>query len=212
MSAIAAELCETWKENHPECKYVLWDRKLLEEFIETQHPSFQKLLQSYTYDIQRIDVYKYLILYHYGGVYVDVDVENIKNVFDLFGSHDCYLSKEEDSPNPVIGNCFIACQPQSQFIAWLLSRLEEAIHNTPTELDKMNMVLRTTGPIFVTRTYSDFHQKKIVFLLSSCHVSPLLANESREMMRTGIMSPFIEDKMSKAHAVHYFFTTWLRES
>ena len=209
MPAVVVELCDTWKENHPECEYILWDRNLLHQFIKKYYYKYVYLLESYHYDIQRIDALKYFVLHHYGGVYVDVDSENIRNIFELLGEHDCYLSREQDNLTSVLGNSFIACQPQSQFVTWLLDRLEDAASNIPPELDKLNSVLRSTGPIFLTEAYTAFNAKEKVFLLSSCHLSPLSASESREMMRTGVMTEIIEDKMARSYAVHYYFTTWL---
>lgn len=176
--AIIAELCDTWRENHPGCEHRMWNRISLEQFIAEHHPQALPLLQGYPYDIQRIDVLKYFILHHYGGVYVDVDVENIKSVFKLFREHDCYLSYDDDTTS-IIGNCFIACQPGSTFMAWVLSQLETAASSTAAESDKMNTVLRSTGPIFMTQSYHAFADKDRVKVLPCRHVSPLVASESR---------------------------------
>ncbi len=52
----------------------LWTDEGIRSFLIRQYPEFLPVYDSYLYDIQRVDAARYLILYHYGGVYTDLDI------------------------------------------------------------------------------------------------------------------------------------------
>jgi len=60
---------------HKDWKVKLWTDSLLEDFIRSQYPWFFDTYASYEHNIQRVDAARYFILYHYGGVYLDLDID-----------------------------------------------------------------------------------------------------------------------------------------
>jgi hypothetical protein len=42
-------------------------------FIATHYPWFLETFEGYKYPIQRADSIRYFVLYHYGGIYIDLD-------------------------------------------------------------------------------------------------------------------------------------------
>lgn len=81
---------QTWKDDHipeewtdgydechskyPEWKRMLWTDQKAREFIAAEYPSFLKRYDGYAYPIQRVDALRYFILYHFGGIYMDLDI------------------------------------------------------------------------------------------------------------------------------------------
>mmetsp|Transcript_33309 Transcript_33309/g.60011 ORF Transcript_33309/g.60011 Transcript_33309/m.60011 type:complete len:318 (-) Transcript_33309:6-959(-) len=67
---------------------ILWTDDSIRAFIEKHYPSFVPTYKSYPYNIQRVDAARYFILYHYGGVYMDLDVgcQKQKDLSDLVNS------------------------------------------------------------------------------------------------------------------------------
>lgn len=53
---------------------MLWTDDSSREFIKTHYSWFLGTFDAYTYPIQRADAIRYFVLYHYGGVYVDLDI------------------------------------------------------------------------------------------------------------------------------------------
>ncbi len=53
---------------------MLWTDDSSREFIANEYPWFLDTFSGYTYPIQRADAIRYFVLYHYGGVYVDLDI------------------------------------------------------------------------------------------------------------------------------------------
>jgi mannosyltransferase OCH1-like enzyme len=52
----------------------IWNATSAQDFLETEYAWFVPTYEGYRYPIQRIDALKYFALYHYGGVYMDLDI------------------------------------------------------------------------------------------------------------------------------------------
>jgi hypothetical protein len=73
---------ESWKTHFPDFEYILWNDNAAEELIVTEFPWFYDTYKAYDKDIKRIDAVRYFILYHYGGIYADMDMECKKNFWN----------------------------------------------------------------------------------------------------------------------------------
>lgn len=51
----------------------LWNLASSRSFIEQEYDWFLPTYDGYKFPIQRIDVLKYFLLHHYGGIYIDLD-------------------------------------------------------------------------------------------------------------------------------------------
>ena len=55
-------------------KYDLWTLSMAIEFVEQYYPYYLSFLKKkWKYDIVKCDFFRYLLMYHYGGLYVDLD-------------------------------------------------------------------------------------------------------------------------------------------
>jgi len=68
----------TWQLHHPDWAYLLWTDSDNRKFIQQHYPWFLRIYDAYPEHIMRVDAVRYFILYHYGGVYVDLDFECVK--------------------------------------------------------------------------------------------------------------------------------------
>lgn len=76
-----ATIPKAWQDPHNNCtrllpdyEFKLWTDDESREFIAEHYPWFIKTYDSYPYHIQRVDAIRYFILYHMGGIYLDLDV------------------------------------------------------------------------------------------------------------------------------------------
>lgn len=53
--------------------YILWDKNKCENLID-KYPEYKTLYQNVKYKIMQVDIIRFLILYEYGGVYLDLDI------------------------------------------------------------------------------------------------------------------------------------------
>jgi mannosyltransferase OCH1-like enzyme len=78
---------ETWKTHFPDFEYKLWNDRDAENLIVSEYPWFYDTYKGYKEDIKRIDAIRYFFLYHYGGMYVDMDMECTANFWDQIPSN-----------------------------------------------------------------------------------------------------------------------------
>ena len=61
-------------------QYKLWSRSQIEKLLEKpKNKQFKKVYYDFNQDIQRIDFGRYLLLWNYGGIYIDLDICIMKN-------------------------------------------------------------------------------------------------------------------------------------
>ena len=153
---------DSWKRNHPEYKYILWNKETIEPEIKKLNKKFQDTYFNYQYDIQRIDFAKIVILKNYGGIYSDLDLLSIRNISTLLNrGQSFYISKEKKNQ---IGNAIIASTSHNYILNIILDEyyVKSLIHYK--NLNKLHIVLNTTGPISITRIfkkYNIFNSKKV---------------------------------------------------
>src|SRR5437660_57893 len=59
---------------NPDFEYLFFDDAQVEEFIDTEFPSYRPVVDSFPERIQRYDFFRYLAVYRFGGFYFDTDV------------------------------------------------------------------------------------------------------------------------------------------
>ncbi|SDF79241.1 Glycosyltransferase sugar-binding region containing DXD motif-containing protein [Pedobacter terrae] len=203
-------LTQTWKEHHPNWEYKLWTDQMNYDFIKNFFPSFLPIYEQYPSAIQKADAVKYFILYQYGGLFVDMDYECIQNVEELLeGNSVVFGSEPEDHCKKfymdlIVSNAFMGCTPENNFFKFLCESIATIqIRNENTVLNTLN----TTGPFFLTKLYKSFPGKTNVKILSAERISPLSMHESRDVL-SGEITEEIQERLDRAHAVHYFFGSW----
>ncbi|KAK9366254.1 hypothetical protein V1509DRAFT_569320 [Lipomyces kononenkoae] len=70
--AEAVQSCLDW---HPDWEAHLWTDQTAGKFVEEHFPELKDMWDNYPYPIERIDALRYMILYHYGGVVLDMDLK-----------------------------------------------------------------------------------------------------------------------------------------
>jgi len=148
------EIPEQWKESVRSCKelhsdytHIVWTDDTMNEFMKEHHPDFYPLYRSYTYHIQRCDVFRYFVLYTYGGIYLDLDI-SCKTKLDPFLKYDFVMSK---SSNISISytNAFMMVTPKHPFMKYCIDHLTEN-KDALRYFGKHMHVMFSTGPLFLT--------------------------------------------------------------
>ncbi|KAI4953701.1 hypothetical protein J4E91_002549 [Alternaria rosae] len=62
------------REHNPSYEIRMWNATSAREFLSTEYAWFLPTYDGYRYPIQKVDALKYFALYHFGGVYMDLDV------------------------------------------------------------------------------------------------------------------------------------------
>jgi mannosyltransferase OCH1-like enzyme len=67
----APDLC---REYNPDFTINIWNATAARNFFQTEYVWFLPIYDAYVHPIQRVDALKYFLLWHYGGVYMDLDI------------------------------------------------------------------------------------------------------------------------------------------
>jgi len=137
---------EFWKSYYPDYNVTLWSEEKILKFITEEYYWMLPLYTNYTYDIQRADVARYIILYHYGGVYADLDCfpSRTASINDLLDA-DLVLTKTYDGKG--ISNHFMLASVKLPFLLNVLKELVE--YNDYIAIPYLR-VFYSTGPLFLT--------------------------------------------------------------
>ncbi|MFV0396697.1 MAG: glycosyltransferase family 32 protein [Bacteroidales bacterium] len=215
-SELLRTVAESWKEQNPNWEYRFWNKATIDSFLESEFPEFEPIYRAYPYNVQRWDAIRYLILYRYGGLYVDMDYECLESIAPLLGSSTCCMGLEPvmnarryNKPY-IVGNAFMACIPGHGYFKSLIESLIEECE-IQWNTNKAFQIIESTGPFFTTRVYDKYPNREDIVLLSDDLVAPLTMEEVRQMI-SGDVTSEIEERVEKAFAIHYFLGSWLDQT
>ena len=162
-------------EKHPDYEYMFWTDADIEQFIKKEYPKVWDFYNSFTYIIQKIDFARLLFLYHFGGVYLDLDSYCYKNMDEIlkFPVSLCKVKKHpdfSDSYSVILNNAFIAAEKQNLFIRNVLQNIINYEHVEDyskyyTGYVEYAIILKSTGPLMITDSYSNYEFKDMINLL-----------------------------------------------
>jgi len=110
---------------HPNYEYRLWTDKDARRLIEKEFPCLLSTFDLYPYDIQRADVIRLIVLYVYGGIYLDLDIICLKSL-DQLRRYKFVLPRTR----PVgLSNDFIIAEPKHPFLLQVLNDLPKFNRN-----------------------------------------------------------------------------------
>lgn len=207
---------DTWKELHPAWKYELWDNDRMNRFIQEFYPQYWDTYTNFTYNVQRWDAIRYLILDKMGGMYVDFDSECLKPLDELLTDKTCCFSLEPSehallyNKEAIFNNALMASVPNHPFMKVIIQHVFTDYKRTQftTSKQKGVEVQGTTGPLALLKLYEEYQDKSDVYLIPADFVSPFTQNEVVKI-KNGYESEELERKLEKAYSIHYFFNTWL---
>lgn len=141
---------EKWKENqqkcidlHPDYKYNLWTDESSYEFIKENYSWFLKTFEHYKFPTQRSNAIRYFVLYHYGGIYIDLDDACERNLDPLLNAV-AFVRKA--SPKG-ISNDIMGSRVKHPFFLKLIESLQ---HYNKNWYVPYLTILSSTGPLFVS--------------------------------------------------------------
>ena len=144
------------KDKHTQYKYILWTHASMKEFVKKEYPEFYKTYINYPHPIQRCDAFRYLVLYKYGGIYIDMDL-SCKKTFSSLLKYDLVLVKSANYDT--ITNSFIVSIPKHPFIKYCIDRLEKHKDHYSI-LGKHLHIMNSTGPLFINNMAKEYDLKK----------------------------------------------------
>jgi hypothetical protein len=74
---------DSWKQHFPTFEHHMWTDEAIDDFIHKRYDAaFYDVYRSFAHPVQRWHVARYLVLYEYGGIYADMDMECMGNFYE----------------------------------------------------------------------------------------------------------------------------------
>lgn len=149
---------------HPHWNIKIYDDIEARRIVALEMPEILKTYDSYEWDIQRADVFRLIVVYLYGGFYMDLDMLCLRNMDDLCNnrlvlgeektmtSEECRAIGLKDKLR--IANYMFGAIPRHTFLISVINAIVEA---NQIKIMKEDDILESTGPGLLTRVY---HQQK----------------------------------------------------
>lgn len=162
--------CKTWKDKHPDYEYMFWDEPMMKELIKTKYLYLYEKWCNYRYMHQKIDLFKYVLMDYYGGIYADVDAICLKpfdSLLDYDGIVVCstMTNKLESwftfGVPEAVNNGVILSTRKHSFWQWYIDKI---LDQKGPWLTKFNEINNTTGPAFFSKCIYDYKGDGITVL------------------------------------------------
>ncbi|CZT48347.1 related to SUR1 protein [Rhynchosporium secalis] len=102
-----------------EWEYMLWTESTSRQFIQDEYPWMLKTYDGYRYPVQRVDAVRYFVLYHYGGIYLDLDNGCLRDLTPLTN----YPLWNTDGGRGALSNNILGARPKHPFYDRLIRSL-----------------------------------------------------------------------------------------
>ncbi|ELT90396.1 hypothetical protein CAPTEDRAFT_54391, partial [Capitella teleta] len=151
--------CKTLNPNY---RYMFWTDRDIENLILKEYPWFWDTYRNYQYNIQRADAGRYFILYHYGGVYADLDIQckfPFDQILENVTHYDIVLP--QGPPIGVTAEVMFA-KPRHRFLELVIHSLEEA---NQWRVFPYATIIFSTGPMFMSNCLMKYEHKDQFYII-----------------------------------------------
>jgi mannosyltransferase OCH1-like enzyme len=179
------QLIESIKKYNPDYEYLFFTDNDIENFLKINYPDYYRTYLALPIKIQRIDFFRYIAVYHFGGFYMDLDMLCLKPFDDLL-KHGCVFPVDEFITKPMckfpryknfcdnghyflLGQYAFAAKEKHPFIKKLVDNIHKNIDKylKYANYESEDYVYKTTGPDFVTSLYMTYSNKDDIFVVNN---------------------------------------------
>jgi mannosyltransferase OCH1-like enzyme len=174
---------ESIKSVNPGYEYMFFKDNQINQFLEQNYPDYYDTFLKLPLNIQKVDFFRYIAIYHYGGFYFDLDVKALQPLDNLLENHCvfpvdeiitksmCKMKRFESfcdkDINFLLGQYAFGAAPGDPFIKLIIDKIHSNVNSyihyfIPNSDD---YVYKTTGPDFITNLYSTYKNKDNIKIL-----------------------------------------------
>lgn len=181
------EWIQSWKRLNPTWEHRLW-RDPEMQFLISNWKQYQDLEGTPDVWGARTDLFRYEVLYKFGGMYVDADVEALRPLDDEFAQQSLFFTYESESARPgLVTGAVMGAYEGHPFLANLINQISlmTTMHSRPN--------WQQVGPGLITRSLQKFPGIYKIYpsgYFMPEHYSGALSTSDRE-----------------PYATHHFYTT-----
>jgi mannosyltransferase OCH1-like enzyme len=159
-------------------------------FLQNNYPNYYITYNKLPVIIQKIDFFRYIAIYHYGGFYFDLDITCMYPLDEIL-KYECVfpvdqhltfnkcnkkrLKKYCDAGMKILlGQYAFGAKQHNEFIKLLIDTIHDNIdvyideyNKNYKDGNKLHYVYSSTGPDYVTDIYMDYPKKQNIHILQS---------------------------------------------
>lgn len=177
---------EKIKELHPNFEYRLWDNN---DISEKNFKNIKYINDTKSY-AQKADIMRLEILYNHGGIYIDIDMEVIKNLEPLL-TNELVVCNEDSNINKYMSTGFIAS------IKYNIN-LKNTVDNIKN-IDFTQAINIATGPTYFRK---NIIINSCVTVLPTKYIYPI--SYGKKVTKESLKSL----DLSKSYAIHHWDKNW----
>lgn len=172
------------KRYNPNYKFMFFTDKDIDKFIKEEYPQYYSTYKRLPVIIQKIDFFRYIAVYHYGGFYFDLDMTGLYSVDNLL-KYECVFPVDmiltparcastrfkkycDKGLDYILGQYAFGAKPKHPFIKALIDGINDNIDKYLQEFktnQTLHYVYASTGPDYVMNVYLDYKDKNEVHVL-----------------------------------------------
>jgi len=176
------------KKHNRKFQYMFFSDDDIDFFLKKNYPHYYDTFLKLPIFIQKIDFFRYIAIYHYGGFYFDLDMKGLYPLDEIL-NYDCVFPVDQNIPssrcnkhrynkyckenlNLLLGQYAFGAKPKNDFIKKLCDTIHNNIDRYILEYkvienikNKEQYVYSSTGPDFVTDVYLDYSNKSNIHIL-----------------------------------------------
>ena len=124
-----------WKSSHPRSQYILWTDISVETLLRNEFgENILAFYESLRFLIEKVNFAKYCILYHYGGIYADGNIECVadhETIFRALPENALFFVENPNSRCLQVTVCYLmASRQQHPFLARIICKCISRIKNS----------------------------------------------------------------------------------
>ena len=184
---------EMMRKLNPSFQHMFFNGDDIDQFFKSNYSDYYNTYKSLPFFIQKLDFFRYLAIYHYGGFYFDMDIEPHKPLDNAILNHsavfpvdeyasslDCKTARMNSyclvGQNFLLGQYAFGAVAKHPFMKVLADKIRDnlskyiKIAGQINKKDKNSVhyfVYKTTGPDFVTDCYVQYKEKEQLYILSN---------------------------------------------
>ena len=202
---IPKNIIQTWKENiipnhyykdiksvisnNKDYQFLFFNDNDIELFLSKNYPNYYNTYKKLPYKIQKIDFFRYIAVYHYGGFYLDLDMTGYLPLDDLLGhdaifpidtflsDHTCddkirmyeFCKNNKFDIEYLLGQYAFGASTKNEFIKYIIDgihyNIDKYINDVQQFWNYNVYIYKSTGPDYVTRMYINYKNKDNIHIL-----------------------------------------------
>lgn len=195
---------DSWKKVYGSSHvFMFWDDNTIDTFIKENYANMYKHYANLSKPIMKSDFARYAILYKFGGVYADLDMELFKDFYPLLSKFDTSLYLTCEHPEhakefniPVIfTNWFIVSKPICEHLMNFMKQICSSQSNDP---------LYRSGPMMITNYMNSLDTTQDITILPYTAFGPI---PKRKLWKNEYTNKDIES----CYGLHYYVGTWWKK-